>query len=224
MSAELAPVFKEIEYKYDATNVTIASLDKIMNQIAKKRITVSSYDEYYVSSSDHIDFIRYRYNEGTQELTLKKKTCKSNNNNRHEININISDAHNTRTKISQFVGFLGYHFKFKIYKTSIIYYLNKAIVAYYIVYDEDMKERGRFVEIEADETHPWKSESEAFYVINECEKLLEGLGITYRNRMKKSLFEIFGSGSVETVEKEPPIRTSSRQEHKVGQYACNSLQ
>lgn len=200
--SSVATMFKEIEYKYDAANVTVAAMDKIMYPVAKERITVSSYDEYYVSVSDNIDFIRYRYNESMQELTLKKKTSKFNNNNRHEINININESTssvNTSTKISQFLGFLGYYFKFRIYKTSIIYYLNKAIVAYYIVYDENMKECGRFMEIEADESYAWKSEEEAFYVINECEKLFEGLGITYRNRMKKSLFEIFGERDTKMV-------------------------
>jgi hypothetical protein len=61
-----------------------------------------------------------------------------------------------------------------------------------VVYDpKTLKELRRFVEIEADEDYRWASEQEAWAHVEKYEKMFEPLGITSRNRMKKSLFEIF---------------------------------
>ena len=64
-----------------------------------------------------------------------------------------------------------------------------------MVYDENIKELGRFIEIEADETHEWKSEKEALEEINKFEKLLLPLGLNNKNRLRKSLFEMFRKGN-----------------------------
>ena len=65
------------------------------------------------------------------------------------------------------------------------------MLVYYVVYDKEMKELRRFIEIEADEEQTWDSEQQAWDEIARYEKLLESLGITSRNRLKKSLYEIF---------------------------------
>jgi hypothetical protein len=59
------------------------------------------------------------------------------------------------------------------------------------VYDKEFKELRRFIEIEALEEYPWVTADEAWAEVLKYEKLLEPLGITPRNRMKLSLFQMF---------------------------------
>jgi adenylate cyclase class IV len=183
--------FREIEYKYEAKSVELSHFDNFVCSLNPLDvITVSSYDEYYKSSNtDNVDFIRYRYNDYSKELTMKKKTTGINNNNRVEINLKMDEKNDS--KIQKFISYMGYEFKFRIYKTSKIYQFDNVIVAYYIVYSENMTEVGRFIELEASEHYNFRDEAHAFSAINNFEKFLEPFGITYRNRLKKSLFEIF---------------------------------
>ena len=183
--------FKEIEYKYEAKSVDLSVFDNFVVSLNPLNvITVSSYDEYYKpTKSNSVDFIRYRYNDYSKELTMKKKTTDVNNNNRVEINLNLHEKNDS--KIQRFIDYMGFTFNFKIYKTSKIYQFDNVIVAYYIVYSENMTELGRFIELEASEHYAFRDEAHAFSAINNFEKLLEQFGITYRNRLKKSLFEIF---------------------------------
>ena len=183
--------FKEIEYKYEAKGIDIMSFDHFIKSLNPTNIiTVSSFDEYYKSDTlDSVDFLRYRYNDSSKELTLKKKTTDVNNTNRVEINLNLNEKNDM--KIQTFLELIGYNFKFKIYKTSHIYIFDNVIVAYYIVYNQNMNECGRFIELEASEHYTFRDEHHAISSINNFEKLLEHFGITYRNRLKKSLFEMF---------------------------------
>jgi adenylate cyclase class IV len=183
-------MYKEIEYKYDAKSVNLQRFSNLMEALRySKCISVSSYDNFFTKEQSGDEFIRYRYNDTTQELTLKKKTCDFNNNNRIEINLDIKEL--DTKKIKTFLEMIGYSYRFQIYKTCFIYIFDKAIISYYIVYDENMKELGRFIEIEADEKYDWKDESEAFEKINEFEKLLYSLNITLKDRLTQSLFEMY---------------------------------
>jgi hypothetical protein len=65
------------------------------------------------------------------------------------------------------------------------------VICYYVVYNEEWKEQRRFIEIEADEDFQWESESSAWAAVESYEKDFEVLGIKPRNRLKKSLFEMF---------------------------------
>lgn len=183
--------FKEIEYKYEAKDIDVMSFDMFIKSLGPTNIiTVSSFDEYYKSNNvGCVDFIRYRYNDSSKELTLKKKTTDMNNTNRVEINLQLVEKNDM--KVQKFVELIGYEFQFKIYKTSYIYIFDNVIVAYYIVYNQNMVECGRFIELEASEHYAFRNEQHAIGAINNFEKLLEHFGITYRNRLKKSLFEIF---------------------------------
>lgn len=183
--------FKEIEYKYEAKSIGLSDFDNFISSLNPLNIiTVSSYDDYYkATSNNNVDFIRYRYNDYSKELTMKKKTTDVNNNNRVEINLKLDEENDS--KIQTFIRYMGYDFKFKIYKTSRIYQFDNVIVAYYIVYSDNMTEVGRFIELEASEHYCFRDEEHAFSAINNFEKLLEPFGITYRNRLKKSLFEMF---------------------------------
>lgn len=180
--------FKEIETKYSADKIDIQKfIDLVEPMKPGKKMMVSSYDDYFINKEG--DFVRYRYTDDRGELTIKKKTTDKNNNER--IEINVPTTGDNLPTVSAFLDYLGYKHNFGIYKTCKIYWLDNVVVVYYVVYDKDLKEQRRFIEIEADETHCWESEAAAWDVVVKWEKLLEPLGISPQNRLKKSLFEMF---------------------------------
>jgi adenylate cyclase class IV len=105
--------------------------------------------------------------------------------------VNVPTSGDNVNTIQAFVGLLGYKHNFGIFKTCKIFWLDKVDFVYYVVYDKEFKELRRFIEIEALEDVKWDSEEQAWNEVTKYEKLLEPLGITPRNRMKKSLFEQF---------------------------------
>jgi adenylate cyclase class IV len=181
--------FKEVELKYSADDIKFESFMKIIDSLpVKKKMTVSSFDDYFVNEEG--DFVRYRHTDERGELTIKRKTQKTNNNQRVEVNVPTS-GDNLKT-IDAFVGLLGYKHNFGIYKTCKIFWLDKVDLVYYIVYDKEFKELRRFIEIEAlEDGVEWESEEQALAEVVKYEKMLEPLGITPQNRMRKSLFELF---------------------------------
>lgn len=180
--------FKEIETKYDASNIKMEDFLKIVEELPiRKHLLVSSYDDYYTNKEG--DFVRYRWHNDRGELTIKRKTKDSNNNERLEVNL-PTEGNNAPT-VSRFLALLGYNENFSIYKTCNIFWTDKVDLVYYVVYDKEFKEKRRFIEIEADEECEWESEEEAWNEVLKYEKMLEPLGITPKNRLRKSLFEIF---------------------------------
>jgi len=180
--------FKEIETKYSADEIDIKKfIDLIEPMKPDKKMMVSSYDDYFVNKDG--DFVRYRYTDNHGELTIKKKTTHLNNNERMEIN--VPTAGDNLPTVSAFLEFLGYQHNFGIYKTCKIYWVDNVVVVYYVVYDKDLKEQRRFIEVEADESFDWPSEAAAWDQVVKWEKLLEPLDISPKNRLKKSLFEMF---------------------------------
>jgi adenylate cyclase class IV len=180
--------FKEIEYKYDGASMEMQKFVDLMETFPiKKKLMVSSYDDYFIDNSGN--FIRYRHHPDRGELTIKRKLSDKNNNER--IEVNVPTAGDNLKAVTAFVDLLGYKHNFGIYKTCKIYWIDKVVMVYYVVYDKDLKELRRFVEIEADEDLQWETEEQAWDEIAKYEKLLEPLGITPKNRLRKSLFEIF---------------------------------
>jgi adenylate cyclase class IV len=181
--------FKELEFKYYADDIGLDQFETLINNIGKhrKKMMVSSYDDYFVNKSN--DFIRYRFTDNHGELTVKRKTIDKNNNERIEVNL-PTGGDNLRA-VEEFCGLLGYDHNFGIYKTCRIYWVDKVVLVWYVVYDKQMKELKRFIEIEADEDLEWDSEELAWQEVTRYEKLFEPLGITPRNRVRKSLFELF---------------------------------
>ena len=180
--------FKEIEYKYDANGISMEKFIELIETLPiSKKMMVCSYDDYFVNEEGN--FIRYRYTDGRGELTIKRKLSDRNNNER--IEVNVPTAGDNLGTISAFVDLLNYKHNFGIYKTCKIYWTGKVDLVYYVVYDKELKELRRFIEIEANEDLTWESEQEAWDEIAKYEKLLEPLGITPKNRLRKSLFEIF---------------------------------
>jgi adenylate cyclase class IV len=179
--------FKEIETKYYANDISMDKFLSIVEPMNPEWIMVSSYDDYYVN--DNGEFIRYRYHDSMGELTIKRKTVEANNNNRIEVNLKTEGK--SAKNVAAFVELLGYKANFSIFKTCKIAFLEKAVLVYYVVYDPNMNELNRFIEIEAKEDFPWASEDDAWNEVLKYEKLFEPIGITSRNRLKKSLFELF---------------------------------
>lgn len=181
--------FKEIEFKYDAAGVSMEKFIELIEagNTIKKKLMVSSYDDYFTDSNGN--FIRYRHHDTRGELTIKRKVSEHNNNER--IEVNVSTAGDNLKAVTAFVELLNYKYNFGIFKTCFIYWVDKVVVVYYVVYDKELKELRRFIEIEADEDLSWESEQAAWDEIAKYEKLLEPLGITAKNRLKKSLFETF---------------------------------
>jgi adenylate cyclase class IV len=188
--------FKELETKYYAENIGMDDFVKLVQPLNPEWMMVSSYDDYFTNEKD--EFIRYRYHDHMGELTIKRKTVDANNNNRVEVNIPTDGK--SSTSIHAFVDLLGYKKNFSIFKTCKIAFLEKAVLVYYVVYDENLNEKKRFIEVEAKETYNWGSEEEAWATVVEYETMLAPLGITPKNRLKKSLFELFKKNKLpETV-------------------------
>jgi adenylate cyclase class IV len=185
-------LFKEIELKYDAVNIGMGRFVDLVetNFVVRKKMMVSSYDDYFVDLNDN--FIRYRHHDGRGELTIKRKTTDKNNNER--IEVNLSTAGDNLKTVTAFVNLLNYQYNFGVYKTCKIYWVDKVVLVYYVVYDKELRELRRFIEIEADEDLQWSSEQEAWNEVIVYEKMMESLGISSKNRLKKSLFEIFKKG------------------------------
>jgi adenylate cyclase class IV len=180
--------FKEIETKYAAENIKREAFLNIVGSLSvRKKMNVSSCDTYFVNDAG--DFVRYRHTDDRGELTIKRKTNKSNNNDRIEVNL-PTDGNNINT-VEAFCGLLGYKYNFDIFKTCNIFWIDRVVLVYYVIYDKELKELRRFIEIEADEDLEWESEEQAWAEVVKYEKLLEPLDITPQNRLRKSLFEIF---------------------------------
>lgn len=181
--------FKEIEFKYDAADIEMEKfIDMVEEMKPEKRMLVSSYDDYF--TDDKGNFIRYRYHDSRGELTIKRKVTDKNNNERVEVNLPTGGDNFEATEA--FVNLLGYKHNFGIFKTCKIYWVDNVVLVYYVVYDKKgLKESRRFIEIEADEEKTWANEEAAWAHVEKYEKLFEPLGITSRNRMRKSLYELF---------------------------------
>ncbi len=179
--------FKELETKYYATNIGMDDFVKLVQPLNPEWVMVSSYDDYFTNNSD--EFIRYRYHDTMGELTIKRKTQDTNNNNRVEVNLPTQGK--SSKAVEAFVDLLGYKLNFSIFKTCKIAFLEKAVLVYYVVYDQNLNELQRFIEVEANEKYPWTSEQEAWDEVVKYEKMLEPLGITPKHRLRKSLFELF---------------------------------
>ena len=174
----------------------------------KEFVYVDSDDVYYTKKSNSADvdyeFIRYRFSDDKKnkraELTTKRKLKDSFNIIRKEYNVRVDS--NTRDTIEGFVtDGLGYEYNFTIGKYVQIYRFKDATLPFYTVIDENGK-RDTFVEIEVDEDLLHKiNEDEAWGIIKKYEAILAPLGITAKNRLRKSLFEMYSKNLSDKSEK-----------------------
>jgi adenylate cyclase class IV len=182
----------ELEFKYSADDIKLGTFTKFAESMnPQKRLEVASWDYYYSAPSTlPFEFVRFR-NGPSPELTIKMKNNEKNNNNRFELDLPL------RKKISDwmvktFVELLGFKENFRVYKYCDIYWYEKLDIVYYVIYNKDMVEVGRRVEIEARKDYPhWKNAEEALEEVKLMEQKMSEIGITPQNRMKKSMWEQF---------------------------------
>jgi len=183
--------FTEYETKYKVDSGLIYKFKAILSELDfKKHINVDSPDFYYTKPDG--SFIRYRksVNEKRAEITLKEKVVNSKNNiQRKEVNWRVDGT--SREAIEEGIKMMGYEFNFSIWKSCDIYNFKDATVVFYTVKCEK-NTINSFVEIELNEHTIHKlTNDQAMNVIRKYESLLSPLGITYRNRLNKSLFEMY---------------------------------
>jgi hypothetical protein len=189
-------LFEELEYKYRADNVSLSDFKALMATLEiKSRKEAASWDIYYVQENDFESFQRFRLDKDSPELTKKVKTKDANNWKRVESDLPLDPKKITEESVAFHVGLDGYKENFRIYKYCDIYFENQVNYVYYVVYDLNMKETGRFIEVEVNKDRVRElnllNSTGAIQFLNYAEKLLEKLGISPQNRLKKSLFEIY---------------------------------
>lgn len=186
--------YKEVETKYQAKGQDLPLFKKLISGLPglQKFVYAESDDIYY--KNDRGEFLRYRTPEhpgpnSKCELTKKIKTEDKNNFVRVEVNLNVES--NDRATVQAFVESLGYKKNFTIGKAAYIYIFQDATVPFYSVTDESGSV-SHFIEIEVDEDLASNISIErCWQIIEKYEKILEPLGVGPRNRLKKSLLEIY---------------------------------
>lgn len=182
--------YLEIEFKYNALDI---SLDKFKEFCIARGPevyeVVSGYDHFYSVPNDPNSFYRHRMGANTNQLTFKKKTTQDNSFIRIERNINLS-LDTTEESIRGLCKDTGFNYNSSIFKTSFVYTYNWYIMAYYIVYDINMTEIGRFIEIEIRED-AGIPEQDAWNELVIIERVCKSLGLSPKNRIKDSLFEMY---------------------------------
>lgn len=181
----------EVETKYRASDITLTDFiaaAKAMSPVSEKH--VSSFDHYYTRSAAEEIFIRHRTGD-RPELTMKEKRVDTNNFVRVECNLPLDASRVTKPIVDQFCSMLGFTPNFSVSKQCVIFFWPTFDIVYYVVYDEDFKEKDRFIEIEMSETHAWENDEAAWSELTRVEKALSGLGISPARRIRRSLFEMF---------------------------------
>lgn len=181
----------EIETKYNAAEIPLTEFKKFCEEREPERyIQASGFDYFYSSPDDPASFCRHRTGADKNEFTYKKKTSDSNNTIRREVNVQMEKGEPIATGAALAESF-GYKYNTSIFKTCFVYTYSWYTLVYYICYDSEMKELGRYLEIEMKEDYGWKSEEEAWNQLIIIEKLCKPLGVTPQARIKRSLFELY---------------------------------
>lgn len=189
----MKPRFKEVETKYNAAEIGFKDFINYCESLNPKyvrKLRTSGYDHFYADPKDSDTFCRHRVGEDWNELSYKKKLADFDNFVRDEVNIKLGKGVG-QDEVKAFLSAMGYSYNTSIFKNALIYEFDKVILVYYVIYTEDLIEIGRFMEIEAREDYPWPSVQAAWDVVTVVEKVAEKeLGISYRKRIKKSLWEM----------------------------------
>jgi adenylate cyclase class IV len=189
---EVNDEFKELEYKYNANYIKLTEFINLMGTLSiKGRSDVSSWDYYFTSVANEDEFMRFRESD-RPELTIKRKTKSANNWERVEIDLPLDLQRIKLNKVETFGKVLGYSENFRIYKTCFIFWLENVNYVYYIVYNKDMVEQDRYLEVEVNkERVPVLGVEKAVEELKTAAQKLTELGLTPQHRLKKSLFEIY---------------------------------
>jgi len=184
--------FKELEYKYNAESVRLTDFQRMIDDLKEKynythMLEASSWDIYYIREGVDNDFQRFR-NGMTPELTRKFKENENNNWEREEIDLPLDPRRVTEKIVTKYVEKEGYTPKRRIFKSCFIHFFECVNYVYYTVYDEEMNEKGRYIEVEINKD---KVNDHSMDLLKEHEKNLATLKITPQNRLRKSLYEIY---------------------------------
>lgn len=180
----------EIELKFNANDIKLQDFLKLMESVKySEKLEISSWDSYYIDSKNENEFIRFR-NSTTPELTLKRRTNNINNWKRVEVDLPLNPKKINEEIVDAWAELEGYTKAKKLFKACFIFWTDKVNLVYYIVYDENLTEKGRFIEIEANKNNGL-TEEESFNEVKKYEQELGKLGITPQHRLKRSLFELY---------------------------------
>ena len=184
----------EFETKYRIDGSKVFQFKELVQKMDKPfEFVYAEGPDYYYTKPDG-SFMRYRKGitdkNGRAEITFKEKMAGATNNNiRKEVNWRVDKT--PFDTIQEGANMMGYTFNFKIFKMCHIYFFDDGNVVFYTVQSDD-KETQHFVEIELDEHKIHNlTEEQAWAKIRYYEGILEPLGITYRNRLNKSLYEMY---------------------------------
>lgn len=182
----------EIEFKYKADNISLTEFKAFCeSKPPVSFIQASGYDYFYSDALNSGAFCRFRVGADINQVTFKRKTKEKNNFVRVEHNIDLAPVV-TEPQVRALVSEFGYEYDSTIYKSCFVYKYEWYTLVYYICYNEDLKELGRFIEIEMKEDHDWETEESAWNELVIVEKLCKTLGISPQARIKKSLYELYG--------------------------------
>lgn len=174
----------EHEFKYKSDNISLTDFKKLMKKLPiVRKLEVSSWDYYLVNENK--SFIRFR-NSSEPEITTKLKTSENNNFKRLEVNLALDHNKVSKDSVFKFAELLGYRENFRIFKTCFVFFLDKVNYVFYNVFDENMKEVGRYIEVEINEGSGGDQSH-----LDEAASKLKEIGLTPQQRMKKSLFELY---------------------------------
>lgn len=184
--------YREVEFKYRADSIDLSDFVAFcLERRPARTVTASGFDRFYESKSDPNCFCRHRQEpDKFNQLSFKRKTTDKNNYIRTEHNLDLGLKVN-EDQVEALCAEFGYRYNTSIFKNCFIHKYEDYTLVYYICYNEDLNELGRFIEIEVDEDYPWKSEAEAWGVLTLLEEELKPLGISAQARIKRSLFEMF---------------------------------
>ena len=182
----------EFETKYRVDGNLVYEFKKLVETISEpSKFTYVQGPDFYFTKPDD-SFLRYRKadNEKRAEVTMKEKPTGARHNiKRKEVNWRV-DGTKYET-IYEGAMMQGYKYNFKIRKMCHIYNFKDVTLVFYTVEDDSGK-LNHFIEIELDEESIHTlTEDQAWDRIRKYETILSPLGITHRNRLTKSLFEMY---------------------------------
>lgn len=192
MEKETLDSFTEFETKYRVEGDMQFKFKALVSEADYKQFIYAEGPDYYFTKPDG-SFLRYRKatTEKRAEVTMKEKPSGAKHNVlRKEVNWRVD--HTSKDTIYEGAEMMGYTFNFSIWKACHIYKMrDNTTLVFYTVRGEDNKV-DHFIEIELDEHHIGKkTEEQAWNLIRQWEEFLAPLGITYRNRLTKSLYEMY---------------------------------
>jgi adenylate cyclase class IV len=191
---EKIPQYTEFESKYRVEGDQIYKFKDLVESMNEDYdfVYIQGPDYYFVRDDER--FARYRKAEndksGRAEVTFKLKPIGAKNNiQRKEYNWRVDKT--PYTEIAEGLEDQGYKFNFKITKLCHIYKFKEVTLVFYTVRDEKGK-LDHFIEIELDEASIHHlTVDQAMEKIRKYEAILAPIGISHRNRLTKSLFEMY---------------------------------